>query len=378
MAICARAVRNFFAKYFKREKIEEDKASKIETYLSIVYKLLIWEDPFLSGVAFSAAHVVFWTIVYFELKLFGILFISIFALFVFDAGFDNVTTTQTDNIIPLRNIRETIKFLTAFLQYLTTLRRENPGMFCVCMCTGFLILSIIGRTLSGLTLTYFGLLAFLLVPGVIYRLPPEVLDTLRHTLHVISTEEGVLAETELFPSQEDGSAERDADCDSMKTGETDSYTNSFISGVMSMPSYLDAEGSLDGLEEDDLELVTKTGPRASPSNYSTDSSDSEHKNIKFETSHFNRDSSSDEEHNYEQGLTFAELDTTDRQGTAPIVSFTQQLSADLLSNLGIMGSSLVSTVLKTAAVSTPPIARRNDSDSEFEIIDSDDVQGDGT
>lgn len=60
MAIYVKSVREFFAKYFKREDIEEDKASKFETYLSIIYKLLIWEDPFLSGVAFAVTHVLFW------------------------------------------------------------------------------------------------------------------------------------------------------------------------------------------------------------------------------------------------------------------------------------------------------------------------------
>lgn len=146
-----------------------------------------------------------------------------------------------------------------------------------------------------------------------------------------------------------------------------------------MPSYLDAEGSLDGLDDDDLDLV-KNIQGATPTNDSSDSSDNEHKDIKFESSHFNRDSSSDEEHNYEQGLTFSELDTTDKQQKSN-VSFTQQLSSDILSNLGSMGSSLVSTVLKTAASSNAPaakITKRSDSDSDFEIINPDDIQNDET
>lgn len=58
------------------------------------------------------------------------------------------------------------------------------------MCTGFVILSLIGRTLSGLILSYFGLISLLLIPGIVYRLPPEVFDTIKHTLHVISTDDG--------------------------------------------------------------------------------------------------------------------------------------------------------------------------------------------
>lgn len=145
-----------------------------------------------------------------------------------------------------------------------------------------------------------------------------------------------------------------------------------------MPSYLEAEGSLDGLEEEDLEF-TKNLPEVNPSNYSSDSSDNEHKDMKFEVSHFNRDSSSDEEHNYEQGLAFSEIDAADKTQQST-VSFTQQFSVDLLSNLGSMGSSLMSTVLKTAASAATPakIPKRTDSDSDFEIIDSDDVKAEET
>ncbi|GLV32440.1 hypothetical protein CBL_00851 [Carabus blaptoides fortunei] len=385
MANYIRAVQNFFTQYFQRENVEEDKASKIEAYLSVIYKLLIWEEPFLSGFALFIAHVLFWFVVHFELRLYGVLFLSFLVLFVLDASFDGVVTQVDKSVVPLRSIRETIKLFTGFLHYLSNLRREHPGTFCVCMCTGFLVLSIIGRTLSGLVLSYFGLLSLLLIPGVIHRLPPEILDTVRHTLRIISNDEGVVDENELFPTGQDGLLEeKDADFDSLKTDHTaDSYTNSFISGVTSMPSYLEAEGSLDGLEEEDLEFTTRNIPAATPSNYSTDTSDSEHKDIKFEASHFNRDSSTDEEHNYEQGLTFPELDMTDKQTdkSTTAVSFTQQLSADILSNLGTMGSSIVSTVLKTAAATAPPAARvtkRNDSDSDFEIIDSEDIQNDET
>lgn len=378
MAIYVKSVREFFAKYFKREEIEEDKASKFETYLSIIYKLLIWEDPFLSGVALAIAHVLFWAVIYFELRLYGIFCISLIILFGIDAVFDNIMI-QTDRSIPLKNIRESIKVCSAFLHYLTSLRKEHPGTFCICMCTGFLILSLIGRTLSGLILSYFGLISLLLIPGIIYRLPPEVLDAIRHTLHVISTNDGVVHEHELLPSQEGLLAEKDEDGDSMRTDHTaDSCTNSFISGVTSMPSYLEAEGSLDGLDEEDLEF-TKNLPEVNPSNYSSDSSDNEHKDMKFEVSHFNRDSSSDEEHNYEQGLAFSEIDTADKT-QQPTVSFTQQFSVDLLSNLGSMGSSLMSTVLKTAASAATPakITKRTDSDSDFEIIDSDDIKTEET
>lgn len=123
---------------------------------------------------------------------------------------------------------------------------------------------------------------------------------------------------------------------------------------------------MDGLEEEDLEL-TRNLRGITPSNLSTDSSDSEHKDIRFETKHFNRDSSSDEDNNYVQGLTFSEVDVPDRS---------KKGTTGLLTNLGAMGSSIVSSVFKS---STPyPAVKKSDSDSDFEIINTDDFQASET
>lgn len=142
-----------------------------------------------------------------------------------------------------------------------------------------------------------------------------------------------------------------------------------------MPSYLDAEGSIDdGIEEEDLELL-RNARGITPSSMSTDSSDSENKDIKFESTHFNKDSSSDEDNNYEQGLTFSEIDDVDK--SRRVASITQQIGSDLLSNLGAMGTSLVSSVFKAANPKPAPV-KKSDSDSDFEIINTDEFQNSET
>lgn len=153
----------------------------------------------------------------------------------------------------------------------------------------------------------------------------------------------------------------------------ESVGNSFISGVTSMPSYLDAEGSVDDLDEEELEL-TRNMRGTTPSNFSTDSSDNEHRDIKFETKHFNGDSSSEDDNNYEKGLTFAEVDLVDKSSQPP--TLTQQLGTDLLSNIGAMGSSIVSSVFRNTTQKTP--VKKSDSDSDFEIINNDEFQSSNT
>lgn len=66
-------------------------------------------------------------VVHFELRLYGVLFLSFLVLFVLDASFDGVVTQVDKSVVPLRSIREAIKLFTGFLHYLTNLRREHPG-----------------------------------------------------------------------------------------------------------------------------------------------------------------------------------------------------------------------------------------------------------
>lgn len=150
---------------------------------------------------------------------------------------------------------------------------------------------------------------------------------------------------------------------------SDSVTNSLISGITSMPSHLDIEGELDGLEEEDLE------PSVTPSQasllsripaveYSSDSDESEHKNMEFKSSHFNPESSSEEESSYTKGLDFADAKDLIQHGQAG------SSIGGILSNLGNIGSTLVSNVMKTTVSKE---TKKQDSDSDFEIISNEEL-----
>lgn len=151
---------------------------------------------------------------------------------------------------------------------------------------------------------------------------------------------------------------------------SDSVNNSLISGITSMPSHLDVEADVQVLEEEDLE------PSVTPSQdcllsripaieYSSDSDESEHRNIEFKSSHFNPDSSSEEDSSYAKGLQFT--DAKEREE-----SLQQPSLGGILGNLGSIGSSLVSNVIKTA-VMREAAPKKQDSDSDFEIIGNDEL-----
>lgn len=144
-----------------------------------------------------------------------------------------------------------------------------------------------------------------------------------------------------------------------------------------MPSYLDAEGgSLDGLDEAELEFTMKSNNEPvisfTPGENSSDS-DSDHKSMNFESSHFNRDSSSEDENYYMKGLRFSEVnkDFTDASKSQKSNSENISPNVGILNNLSSLGSSLIANVLKTTATNTP--SERKDSDSDFEIIDSEEI-----
>lgn len=142
------------------------------------------------------------------------------------------------------------------------------------------------------------------------------------------------------------------------------------SGISTMPSYLEVAETQSGIEEDDLlpKNMTRDGISYTPGELSSDS-DSDHRAIQFDSAHFNGDSSSEEENVHVKGLKFSnDVDDESRKMGAAETGF-----SGVLSNFAAIGGTLVSNVLKSA-VSNVPVERKNSSDSEFEIIDSEEIE----
>lgn len=126
-------------------------------------------------------------------------------------------------------------------------------------------------------------------------------------------------------------------------------TNSLISGITSMPSHLDADDSMDGLDED----LDFRGAAISytPDDISTSDSDSDHQ-MRFQSTHFNGSGSSSD-------------------SSKPNL---MQSAGSILTS----GRQIISDALAKASSSHPRLPARTggtDSDgSEFEIIDEGDLE----
>lgn len=140
-----------------------------------------------------------------------------------------------------------------------------------------------------------------------------------------------------------------------------------------MPSYLEAEGSLDGLEEEDLVPMVKPPSVIHTPEHDSSDSDFEHKNIKFDPAHLNGDSSSDDEKYYATGLGFAEVQEVSELPTKVHTSknLTEHLALSFFNNLTTTATSIISNLTITGGVNKQ---QRKDSDSDFEFVNTEDAE----
>lgn len=127
-----------------------------------------------------------------------------------------------------------------------------------------------------------------------------------------------------------------------------------------MPSYLEVDCVAKDIEEDDLVPATQSyTPNSSDS-------DSDQRDIKFNSSHFNTSSSEDD--SYTRDLKIPQKRV---QGNAEIgedaADAARATLTGILGNLAAMGGNLVANVVGKA---TP---KRHDSESDFEFVEPEEV-----
>lgn len=378
-------------------------SSRLDAYLGFMYKVLLWDDPILTWTTLGAIHVLFWLVVHFEVKLYGFIFTTILAAFILDTYFER-TGLQEKRTTQTEALRRCGTFMRDLVLYLKAFRAENPSVFCGTMCAVFLAMSIVARNVSGYFLTYLSILATFFLPSFLQKIPPKYFSRGKDFLNGIASNNDFVAETELIPYLKEFT-DRDADADSIVTDKTaDSVANSLISGITSMPSHMDREGSLDGLEEDDL-IPTKYRSKSRDISDSDSSFSEDSKQMSFSLHHFNkghvnnrdRELSSDDDdddeftRHYTTGLKFTEQDQVDISEVKTAGSnlsvnpslhvglnlVTQALetidpvaiSKHLLSSLNIGGASDSSSGGNPTEVVRKRNTHRQDSDSDFEIVD---------
>lgn len=69
----------------------------------------------------------FRVILQFQLRFYGVFFLTLFIALVLDASLEKYIMKQTEKPVPLKGIRESLQMARRIIIYLTTLRKEHPG-----------------------------------------------------------------------------------------------------------------------------------------------------------------------------------------------------------------------------------------------------------
>ncbi|XP_057656420.1 uncharacterized protein LOC130893970 isoform X4 [Diorhabda carinulata] len=282
-------------------------------------------------------------LVHWQIRIFGLLFLIILILFIWDSFFLN--DNQTDEQKKYTDMTDRMSsFIMDMIYNLKAFRKENSLMFCIGMSLVFFILNVIARNVSGYLFCYILLLLSFFIPLAIKLLPEETKTSMRNIIKSTFNIKGSVAEEELVPSLYDSHVEnRDADLESLLTDRTADM----------------AEVEKD-IEEEDLL------PPYSHSDISSDS-DVEHKELNIDSLHFNEDSSSSEEDKFLEKNTSFPIDYVDDSNSSTFANV--QTNIDKIGNLVSNVWSYAQSIRKT------DIKRENSSsDSEFEFVNSSDIK----
>lgn len=367
-----------FVRQNEQHSQQQREITRFDVYLDTLWKILSWNDSRKTLTVFLALNFIFWILVQWQLKFYGIIFLIMLIGFMGDSYFQSIPLDGF-HLEHTDQVDEVIHTFWDIFRSIKVMRRDNPGSFCIFSTIVFFTLSLIAQRINGYLLTYLFMLGIFFVPlGFIY-LPEEYMNRLKNILRALSSNKGVLAEDELIPfiAGKDFT-KRDPDLDSLLTDKTaDSITTSLASGITaSMPSYLD-DDSRDGLQEDDLLPIPSKSALG-------DFSDSDSENIQFDSHHFNGDdsvsSSEEEERKLLKGL----------KNVGDFVDGIRNADGSASSLGGILtsvGSSFIGNALKAVtAVSNsnseakkPKVAitkgSNNSSDnSDFEFVDEMDLK----
>lgn len=429
---------------------------RFEPFVLKLQRILVWENPIISCLCVLGVNVLFWFAVNFDYKFYGAVFSVLLISFVYDVWIEKIwpeisiraSKTQTretqhvDNsrILSMQEIshymNELQNALREYYARIKTFRENQPGLFCCGMCTCFAILTVIGRTIPGLVIGYCLIMLVMVGPGIyIHLLHPPIMMRVWN-LHAGFHSRGQDTDSEVEDYMPEQTGENMALL--QLAGDANDEEQHDESLIINEEFGLDLhdmsaryEGSTDGLDISEFDLsappsVHSTNNHSINNHFNperdSDGSDTDEdvQMMRFQSLHFNRDSSEEEELAFARGLAFTEdtsatrpatyrrnmkylednsrsttlvqgLNTSTSSGAAAVsnISLSEMLTSQAVqavaknfASLGSMGQSLISTVLsagiqKSVQETEKQSITRDDSSSgeseEFELISSDDL-----
>lgn len=259
----------------------------------ILESILLWENSVNSISVVIVFNILFWGIIVLEVR--GFAAASSAALVVVLCYSTLEAQVQKENKVPdtavshlkTEQIEKIGRRVKSAVQSLKQLRKDQPGVFCTAVCSLSLGLWIIGRTINGVLLAYTICMSILLGPALLLKLPGKVIS---HKEWDSEIEDFLPAVTddnlEVLTRAGESGDHSPTPPSVLSDAQNEFFTEEDLTGLK-MPSHED--GSTDGVELSELELSTE---------------DNDIDGIKFQSGHFEKGSSSEEE---------AELEPTSRK-----------------------------------------------------------------
>lgn len=253
-------------------------------FLNVLESIFLWENSVNSISVVIVFNLLFWGIVVLEVRGFAaassaaLVVVLCYSTLEAQAQKDNKPTSTAAPPAKSEQLNKIVHQLKSGVNSLKELRRQQPGVFCASTCAVSLGLWLTGRAISGTLLAYTIFMSILVGPGLLLHMPCKVLTSKEWDSEV---EEFLPAVTEdnlqvLKRAGESGDHSLTPTSLSVEN-QIDPLNDEELVGLR-MPSHED--GSTDGLELSELELSTE---------------DVEVDGIKFQSGHFERGSSSEEE-----------------------------------------------------------------------------------
>lgn len=317
MSLEADSSRNLAVLEKKNDQEFHNNVNDIETlnkFFRIFENIILWENPYNSLYTVGVYSIIFWGIIFLDIQIFAAA--SIIALFMV-LGFKNLEVliqeekkgklVSQPKAEQIENIGRQIKYL---FQSIQQLRADQPGVFCATTCSLSLTLWIIGCIVNGVFLAYILGLSILTVPALLLKLPGKITS---HREWDSEVEEFLPAVTEDSLQVLKMAGESGDHSPTPLSKQSDSQNEFFNDDELIdflMPSH--DENSSDEVASE-LEL----------SGEETDIGD-----IKFQSKHFEKSSSSEEEIDIRQEMLKKKFDQSDESDNEFVIIDNEEV-ADL-------------------------------------------------
>uniref|UniRef100_A0A6Q2YN94 RETREG1-3/ARL6IP-like N-terminal reticulon-homology domain-containing protein n=1 Tax=Esox lucius TaxID=8010 RepID=A0A6Q2YN94_ESOLU len=163
--------------------------SQYESLLLWVQRLLVWERPLYSIFVALTLNTLFWLLSSTSLRPLFLLSLSILGLMLLERWKHklrlvtveypeaNPVERETMNVQPQllsipelsHHLAESYLYCCLYVQEMLQYKRQNHGKFCAMMCSGCLVLAVVGHYVPGIMISYIIALSVLVWPLVVYH-----------------------------------------------------------------------------------------------------------------------------------------------------------------------------------------------------------------